>query len=368
MQALWFVIVILVFVMLQMHYYASRGLKGLRYSRFFNKETVFEGESVELVEVLENNKWAPLPLLRVESKISPFLHFGASGDVDIRHNQFHRSVFFLRPFRRIRRRHTVTCLKRGYYDLRSASMTVGDLFGAVRRTADVASSAELFVYPRILSAGELPEAARRFQGDARARRFILPDPILVSGIREYRRGDSRKDVHWGATARTGALQVKVKDHTNAPKLWLIFNCQVSERNWRGLLDTEEALLEGGLQTAAYIAHESVRVGHEVGFLSNGRVQNAEGLVRVPPSASKAHLHQLLRVMACLSFEVERSFHQLLDDIAAEKPRDADFAVVSAYWSPALEKRAEALRALGNSVTHIPAGMADSGGGGAPDGG
>ena len=52
---------------------------------------MFEGDSAEIVEILENRKLAPVPWLRVESSISPYLCFKKSDDVDIRHDQFHKA-------------------------------------------------------------------------------------------------------------------------------------------------------------------------------------------------------------------------------------------------------------------------------------
>ena len=53
--------------------------------------------------------------------------------------------------------------------------------------------------------------SRKWQGDVLVKRWIMPDPFLVGGLREYRAGDPMRSVHWGASARTGRMQVKTYD-------------------------------------------------------------------------------------------------------------------------------------------------------------
>ena len=83
-------------------------------------------------------------------------------------------------------------------------MQAGDLFGLntlPRMQADTGAAIE--VYPRLLSPGEIPLPSTRWQGDLLVKRWIIPDPIWVNGVRPYTTGDERKDIHWRATARTG---------------------------------------------------------------------------------------------------------------------------------------------------------------------
>ena len=49
--------------------------------------------------------------------------------VDIRGENYHKSVFTLLPFSQVTRRHRVTLHQRGHYALQMASVTAGDLLG-----------------------------------------------------------------------------------------------------------------------------------------------------------------------------------------------------------------------------------------------
>ena len=216
MTPIWIMVIVAVLAILQTIYYNHYGLRKVSYTRRFSRERAFEGEQVELVEVLSNDKLLPVPWVRVESRISGDLQFRRQENMGLSMDRFHKSLFYLSPFSRITRRHEITCRHRGYYDCSLASIVAGDLFGVAHDRADVTGDARIFVYPAILKPDEMPDTALKWQGDVTVRRWILPDPILVTGIRAYRSGDPQKDVHWRATARTGSLQVKQRDYTVSP--------------------------------------------------------------------------------------------------------------------------------------------------------
>ena len=94
--AVWLIIIVGAFAILQSRYYAKVSFKKLRYERTISKSAVFEGENLDLVEVIANNKLTPLPWLRVESKLSPWLRFRSQENLEILDDRFHRS----RPVRR----------------------------------------------------------------------------------------------------------------------------------------------------------------------------------------------------------------------------------------------------------------------------
>ena len=113
------------------------GMKRVGYDRRFSRPSAYAGERVELVEVIRNRKILPVPWIRVESRISPFLRFGHGGQSEEREisaDQYHKSVFYLGPFSQIRRRHDVTCLKRGHYEVGSVALTAGDLMSVWMKT------------------------------------------------------------------------------------------------------------------------------------------------------------------------------------------------------------------------------------------
>jgi len=353
MTPIWIMVIVALLAVLQTVYYNRRGLRKVTYTRHFDREKAFEGEKVELVEVLSNHKLIPVPWVRVESRISSDLRFRRQENMGLSLERFHKSLFYLGPYSRITRRHEITCLRRGYYDCSLVSVVGGDLFGVAHDRREFQGDARLLVRPAILRPEELPETALKWQGDVTVRRWILPDPILVSGIRDYRAGDALKDVHWGATARTGALQVKQRDYTVSPRALLVLNCQISERQLGGMEPKDAEFIEGGVRICATLGAWCIRNGVDVGFLTNGESALAGAELDLPPRCSEAQLEALLESLALTKIKMTVDLHVLLDrQLESAAVSDMDVLIVSAYWSDALEERAARLRQAGNSVTWL----------------
>src|SRR5690606_28014889 len=109
-----------------------RSVSRIRYERRFEVTDCYAGDTIELVEVIENHKGLPVPWIRVESVIDAALRCETEEAVHIdegRRTQYHKSLFTLCPYRRIRRRHRITCMKRGVYRLTGVTVTGGDMLG-----------------------------------------------------------------------------------------------------------------------------------------------------------------------------------------------------------------------------------------------
>lgn len=353
-QAFWVIVVAGLLMLLQIVYFRKVAFRKFSYSRTITRKAVYEGEHLQLVEVISNNKLTPLPWLRVESRLSPHLQFRSHEDLHVKDDRFHNSVFFVKSFSRVTRRYDILCSHRGYFDLSNTTLTVGDLFGMTAFPMQVQQPTYLYVYPQALSDDELPQEALQWQGDVSVRRWIFPDPILINGIREYRSGDSRKDIHWKASARTGTLQVKTHDFTVQPKLVLLLNIDPRENFWGVLTDAQREQVEYGIRLAATLGRWGYENDMEVGFYSNGTVQYDVGAkLSLLPAHSDRQQQELLTILAgFLAKQAESIFHTI-ERMIADQIDDADILVLSAYWNEALAQRCDELRVRGNNVTYIP---------------
>lgn len=353
MNAVWMILVCLAAVLIEIWICRSFSLKKLRYSRTFDRASAVEGEQVVVVEVLRNQKLLPVPWLRIESRISPFLQFGNQENLDVTRDQYHRSVFFLPAFKQITRRHLVTCKRRGFYNLNTATMVSGDLFGLGQAARQLNLNAELSVYPRLLGEAEMDAPTQRWQGDVLMKRWIMPDPYLINGIREYSVGDTMRDIHWKATARTGKLQVKTHDFTAQPKLLIYLNIQPDEKLWSELGEEDKRLAEYGISLAATLAARALSQGMEVGFFCNGAVLGTKNPVRVLPQSGEGQFTVLMEAMARLALLRTLSFPSMLAEDADGGLTGMDILVLSPYWSEAVELAAQNLRRRGNALAYLP---------------
>ncbi|MBR0464866.1 MAG: DUF58 domain-containing protein [Clostridia bacterium] len=356
MNIVWIMLCAGAMILLQGALISFFGLYGVSYDRRFSKERVFEGEEVQMVEVISNRKLLPVPWIRAESRISPNLRFGRdqqSQEREISADQYHKSVFFLGPFSRITRRHKVTCLKRGHYEAGSVALTCGDLFAMFLKTDQKGVPCSIDVFPRLLSEDELSTPSTRWQGELAVRRWIMPDPFLVSGIRDYRPGDPLRDVHWGATARMGSLQVKTRDYTADPRMLVILNVQASEEQWGDLMDYEQEVIEQGIRIAATLCQRALSVGVDAGFGSNGCLIGDKGTgrtVMIDAARGADQMEQILLTMARMEIHREVTFQTYLEGLTSLQ--NADILILSLYDSEAIRQKIDMIRAMGNSVTFM----------------
>ncbi len=324
-------------------------LRAVAYERSFSRLKAWEGETVEMIETLENRKWLPVCWLRVESRMPPELSFGEQDNLDIAEERYHRSFFFLGPYQRVVRRHTVKLRARGFFDLSSVALTSGDLFGLRTVSRSIDLDLRMTVFPKPVLPREIDAPSTRFMGDIIVKRFIVPDLFLVQGIRPWRDGDSMRDIHWGASAKTGEIKVKQRDFTASPKLLVLLNIQTTEDLWGELNTRDLARVEDAVRVCAGILLTALDRGVETGFGSNGEMKTArEKTILLWPMCSEEHRTAVLDVLARISPRRVKSFHTYLDEIGASS--GLDILIMTPYVSEMIAERVAAFKRKGNTVT------------------
>ncbi len=347
MNALMLLLVLAALALVQGFMVKHFALKRLAYQRSFSRRNAYEGEAVEMVEIIKSPKLLPIPFLRAESRISPHLKFQSDTGDHITENRYHKSIFSLKPYCQITRRHTVTLMHRGYYEAGNVSITAGDLWGASSAGLTMNTGAAIEVYPRLLDLSQLPSPATKWFGDMLVKRWILPDPIWTGGIRPYAAGDPLQDIHWPATARIGALQVKVHDPSSDAKLLVVINAQMSELQWADLMEYEQQTVEHMISMAATLCLDALAKGLDAGFAANIPLDKGSEPAILPPARYAGREEELLSAMAHMTVQKTHTFLSLLDKLAAYS--GMDILILSVYDSELIELRINAIRQRGNSV-------------------
>ncbi len=354
MSILWLMALSVFLLLVQALLFGVFNLRRMSYSRRFSCENAFEGEKVELIEQIRNEKLLPVPWLRAESRIPIQLVFAKeqlSPSHEVKGGMYHRSMFFLPPMCALTRHHEVTLSRRGVYEAGSVALSTGDLFALARKKRQMEFDCGIVVYPYLLSEDQLPDPANRWLGEAVVRRWIMPDPFLVNGIRDYMPGDPLRDVHWKASARTGELRVKNHDYTSDPKALVILNIQTSPHQWSDVPAQDEDMMENALRICATLCVRAIRLGMSAGFASNACLIGAHGKgqgIFVAGSGGNNQADKLLDTMARTELHRELNFHTFLG--ALESVRGEDVFVISAYRDDDMNMALDRLKAQGNTVS------------------
>ncbi|GIP35732.1 DUF58 domain-containing protein [Paenibacillus sp. J2TS4] len=351
----WILFVSFIVVLAQSLIYKRLALKNLSVHRSFSKSAVFEGEDVQMVERIANRKLLPVPWLKLESLIHANLQFQKQFNLNISGGQMfqnHSSLFSLMPYTQITRRHHIRCLKRGAYSVNSATITCGDVLGMQSVFKTLPLQAELLVYPRAVPMDEIPLPYRSWQGELLVRRWMMEDPFMINGVREYRYGDSMKDVNWKATARTGKLQVHNRGYTADHRMMVCVNFEVSEEMWNAVTDPE--LIEKGIAYAATLTEDGIRQGMEVGFGCNGyTVDDPQHPVRIEPLSGQGQMTLLYETMAKLVIECNCEMSAFLEAEVRSGQQNTVYLLITSYVSGKIQEKIHRLESNGNRVEIVP---------------
>ena len=324
--------------------YKYQGGKNISYTVSLNKYEVYEGETVELTEEIVNGKWLPVPWIKTEISTSKWLFFYGTSSVNRDDVRFVPSIFGLRSYQSCRRVWRVKCLKRGVYTFENISMTGTDLFGLAQFSRNTGESVKITVLPVPLSDEDavLPNS---LSGDIAVRRFICPDPFLVSGAREYTGNEPLKTISWSATARENRLMVREYDYSSSCRLLILLNTEKSEE-YAGLplLKTHlEILIKG----AAMLLEQAADMGAEWALDCN------DGETSIPLSGGCEHQLNTLRCLAAVEDKCGKPFLKKLKELETE--RYTDIAVLTAeldeQYAKELSRLNEQVRVCALSLTN-----------------
>lgn len=102
-------------------------------------------------------------------------------------------------------------------------MSGGDFLGLNERNEYYSYFREVVAVPKAAPEQVIGEVLGGFMGDVSVRRFILEDPVLTLGFREYTGREPMKMISWTQSARGTGLMVKKYDYTVEPAVSVLLN-------------------------------------------------------------------------------------------------------------------------------------------------
>ncbi len=263
----------------------------------FGMPYIFEGEEGELLEVIENRKWLPLPMLKVKFQTSRNLIFSDSKEQGGVTDRYYRNdVFQVGGGEKITRRLRFRGKRRGYYNILGVDLVGSDMFLTSEMIESRETEGYLYVYPRPFHSRELQIYLLQISGEILAKRNLLEDPFEYRGIREYQPFDDIRSVNWKATARVQGLMVNQKGYTTQQTVRVFMNLEDS-----GILKKPDAV-ESSLQVAAGIAKYFLSQGIQVAMFGNGVDMISHKPVEIRAGAGNGQMDSIYKALARVDLE------------------------------------------------------------------
>lgn len=322
-------------------YTLRHGLDNISYDIYPSLRTVDPGQEFSVTTVINNAKRMPVSFLRIQESLP--LEIEPMDGLALRRDPEQSrltTTAFLKPRQRLTRSFRAVINHRGRYFFRGATLSSGDFLG-LRLTHDYFPvSREIVVLPAPMEGASVGQTLGDFLGDMSVNRFIMEDPVLTLGFREYTGREPQKAISWTQSARMGRTMVKNYDHTLDLSVTIILNVDCPE----GTKEPHEKI-EGCFSCARSVCELLEEKKIKYGLVTNSTSAGAIGLwSQVGDGLGHSHLMTILEGLGRATYSSTGPFSGIIERAVRRDEQGRYYIVIS----PALTAGDEAaLRRLGS---------------------
>ena len=211
--------------------------------------------------------------------------------------------------------------KRGVHTFKGNSIEFGDFLGFREFTMHVMNHQEIVVYPGRVDNPDLTEALASFHGDIAAKRFLIRDPILSAGCREYTGREPMKDIHWLQSARRAELIVREYEYNRQLSVSVILGVE------DGGGHTDDGWLDDCCAIARTVCENLLEKGVPVNFFTNAILRRISKKQIWKCEVSAGYTGELLEGLGRISTFTGTSLDRLLEFAHRENDSDAAFIII-----------------------------------------
>ena len=199
---------------------------GLTHQRKFSKKIVEIDEEFEIETIVENKKILPVTFLCIKEMFPSKLIHTTNENTDA--ENLHTTTMMILPYQRVIRKFKVSCHHRGRHLFNDVKLIGGDFLGFDTTTKTIEYFQEVVVLPKIVALEEQLIPYGDYCGDVSVKRWIIEDPVLTVGLREYTGYEPLKTIHWSSSLKQGNLMVRTFDYTTDNSVFIILNVECSK--------------------------------------------------------------------------------------------------------------------------------------------
>lgn len=319
-----FLILTVVILAVLEFFWAHRSLDALAAESSADKILAEPGEIITWTATVKNKSRMPIPFVRLTASfpVEANLHsenakYGTFSNVKISRYPVEERLSLM-PRQRAERRVRFSLPQRGQYTYAPYHLASGDLLG-FRESEKQGDALSVVIMPERSKQQAMIDALGGFLGEVSVRRFILEDPILTIGFRDYTGREPMKSISWTRSAVAGSLQVKQFDHT-------------AERHVVVLLNTEGArgeILEECLRLTRTVCEKLEEKKIPYGFRTNGSVPGPVGKIfSMAEGLGQRHLNTILYGLGRADSTCYYSFRYLAEKTLRYRSSNESYIVIT----------------------------------------
>lgn len=326
MEIIWILALTYIFIVFEVKLYTKSCFKNLDFNIELSKSEVFEDGNLTIKEIISNKRFLPAIWLEVQFLVSRNLKFDNMKLTALDNEFFKKDIFSVLPYQRIVKKFNVKASKRGYYSLNKFTLTVSDIFIIYKYLLRTKHEKFLCVYPKLLLGTNFDLKFNNILGELETKKYLLEDPFMLKGIRDYTPYDSMKTVNWSASIRTGALKVNEFNSSSSMEVILLLDT-TKYTAW----DSEDKI-EESIRIAASMATKCVSKNIPVSLYSNGINKLSSKNVSISNTTGKTGLELVYRNLACINIENQQlSFSDMIKDLKPSGNAKHLYIVISHHY-------------------------------------
>jgi uncharacterized protein (DUF58 family) len=339
MLVLLLAIVIIGLVILEKHSLKNI-FTGITYDMKPSVSMVEVDEEFFLESTIVNSKRLPITSLKTSELMPSEIVFEDKSNqlttIDI--GKVLTSTTYAMPRQKLTRSTKVSLPHRGRYFFYGANLTAGSFLGLSTREKRIRLLHEVILPPKPAQSVELEKMLATYLGDVSVTRFILEDPILTVGFREYTGREPMRSISWKQTAVAGELMVKNYDHTLDLTVTIILNVHTLNYNKK---ETFERLFSLARSVCEYL--ETVKTPYR--FVTNVTTNNdINHRSIIPDGLGGAHLAVVKELLARATYNYYDNSEEMIAKIARGAEQGRSHILLTPDVSEAVEPFLRKLRA------------------------
>lgn len=342
-----FILCLAVVAALGQRFWAEHALAHLRYSLTCQPTLAEADQPVTMVSTVENRARLPILYVRTRMYLPGEATLHGDGAWLAEHTEMRMAglcvedVFTLLPRRRRTARFQVSFPRRGRFAPTGVELITGDLLGSHTLSRQEFTFCRVVVAPPRCTRPELLQALDGFLGDISVRRFILEDPVLTVGFREYTGREPMKAISWPQSARMGRLIAKEYDHTTDLAVTVLLNTEGGT----------PAQLEQCYSLTRTACEELEKRGIPYDLRTNGDLVGPTGLLpHVPRGLGQQHFNGILYGLGCADYRCCFPLAELVQRCRGSQCSSQSYIVITPPLSPAAARLLALLESAGAAMT------------------
>tara|TARA_Y100000588_G_C14195118_1_gene899840 strand:- start:359 stop:1555 length:1197 start_codon:yes stop_codon:yes gene_type:complete len=212
----------------------------------------------EEVLTVEDNLWIEYKLTNMSILPAAYVLMTFVVSKRLGEMEFPSEAAYFGPYQMITIRKNVTCRNRGFFTIGKLLVDIRDPLGLFERQVVFDRAIDLTVYPKVHDIQNFNLPAKEFFGRISVPLQTHEDFTSMKSIREYRRGDNTKKIHWKLSSKMEHPYVKEFDLSADTKVYMMvdgFRETINPEN----LDLQDGLVETSISLIRYFLENDVAI-------------------------------------------------------------------------------------------------------------